>query len=130
MITILEETIKLWRSGQIVYGQSDCMLSVGDYITACGGIDVASAFRGTYSTQAEALTLLRGAGGPAALIDRTGKPRVAPDWRGDGAVVVFDIGAEDLLPGVLASGFVCSRLERGLIEVDPRFVVIKHAWIM
>lgn len=125
MTDLLEQTIDQWRRGRHVWGESDCLLSVGDYIAAAGHKDVASLFRGTYYTEAGAMAHVDQNGGHVGLIDLTGLPRTDDPERGD--VVVLDLGESEV--GALCSGdgFVV-RLERGTVEINARFVTVVAAW--
>jgi len=121
----VDETLHLWRSTPFVYGQSDCMLSIGDYIAACGGRDVTGRFRGTYDDEPGALAHVGGCGGVSGLVDMTGLQRVDRPARGD--VVCLDTGQVEV--GAICTGIgIAARLERGVIEIDLRFVKIAQAW--
>lgn len=122
MTDIVDETIAMWRRGKHVWGQTDCLLSVGDYLFARGYADVASEYRGTYDTEAGALQHIETAGGCDALIDRTGVPRTTePARRGD-VVLVHNIG------GICCGDVFALRLERGLFEIATRLVQPTVVW--
>jgi len=121
----IDETLRLWRSTPFVYGQSDCMLSVGDYIAAFGGRDVTARFRGTYDDEAGALAHVGVCGGISGLVDMTGLARVDRPARGD--VVCLNTGLVEV--GAICTGSgIAARLERGVIELDMRLVKITQAW--
>lgn len=128
MTDIIDSTLYLWRSTPFVWGEADCLLSVGDYIAARGGYDVTGLFRGTYGDEAGAMAYVGRYGGVEGLIDLAGVPRVPDDReavRGD--VVALDTGG--VIVGALCTGpGIAARLERGVIEVDRRFVRIAGAW--
>ena len=132
MTDAVDQTLKAWRQSVFDYGETDCLLSIGDYIASRGGVDIASRFRGTYATERAAMALVEAHGGPQGLIDLTGLPRIVLEddepTRGD--VVVMDTGTGPAgCVGALCTGpGIAARLERGLIEVDRRFVRITHAW--
>lgn len=122
MTDLVDHTLRMWRQGRHVWGQSDCMLSVGDYVAHAGGIDLTPEFRGTYATEAGAQAHLDANGDCEGLIDRMGVPR-APDapQRGD-VGVVFGVGA-------LCTGDTWAlRLERGVVEVNTRFAHPTAVW--
>lgn len=121
----LNATIAEWRRGKFEWGQSDCLLSVGDYLAAAGYVDIASHFRGTYSTEREALEHVDEHDGHAGLIDLTGAPRVGDPQRGD--VVVIWTG-ETEVAGLFTGDTIVLRLERGTIEVNARMIEIIAAW--
>lgn len=130
----VDETLRLWRSAPFTWGgtvphvpgRGDCLLSIGDYIAARGGVDVSECFRGTYSTEAGAIAHLEAHGGPVGLVDLTGLPHTDAPARGD--VVVIDTG-EGVHIGALCTGpGIAARLERGVIEISLRFAVIVQGW--
>jgi hypothetical protein len=127
---IVEQTLKQWRQTRFGYGTADCLLSIGDYIASRGGVDVSARFRGTYKTADQAMALVAAHGGPQGLIDITGLPRIDPTDAIRGDVVVVDTGTgDDGHVGALCTGLgVAARLERGVIEVNRRLVMITHAW--
>lgn len=114
MTDLVDQTLRLWRRGGHVWGQSDCMLSIGDYIAAAGHRDVSSRFRGTYDDEAGALAHIAANGGCDGLIDLTGIPRTVEPQRGDVAVLM---GIGSLFTG----DTYALRLERGVVEVNARF---------
>jgi len=121
----LDETLSLWRSTPFLYGQSDCMLSVGDYLASRGAVDVTSLFKGRYDTEDGAIVQMAAYGGACGLVDMTGVERTTEPVRGD--VVVIQLG--DVQIGALHTGNgVAARLERGTVEVSTRFVQIVAAW--
>jgi len=125
MTDAVDDTLRLWRSTTFEWGDRDCMLSIGDYIAARGGLDVASRYRGTYDSEAAALAHMTAAGGATGLVDATGLQETATPRRGD--VCVIDVGGEGI--GALCTGEgVAVRLERGVAEIGIRFVRIIKAW--
>jgi hypothetical protein len=101
------------------------LLTIGDYIAAQGGRDVSSRFRGLYDTEAGALAMKDAYGGAVGLVDMTGLPHTDDMQRGD--VCVVDTG--EIHVGALCTGpGVVMRIERGVIEVERRFVRIVQAW--
>lgn len=125
MIDQVDITLRLWRSTPFIWGSADCLLSIGDHIARCGGVDVSSRFRGTYDTEAGALAHVERHGGVAALIDLTGLTQTACPVRGDVVALLTSEGAV----GALCTGEgIAARLERGVIEIERRFVRFSHAW--
>ncbi len=126
---IVDQTLKLWRSTPFQWGQSDCMLSIGDYIASIGGKDGTSMFRGLYETERQAKAHMHHFGGVAGLVALTGIPEVygSPE-RGD--VVALGTGDPDVPEvGAICTGdMVAARLERGVVEVVIRLVEIKGVW--
>lgn len=127
MIDLVDRTLKAWRQSSFVFGQSDCLLSVGDYIAAAGGLDVANRFRGTYDDEAGALALLAAHGGHAGLIGMTGLPEIDPSAACRGDVLVIDTGSDRIAALCTGQG-VAGRAPKSVFEVSRRFVVILNAW--
>lgn len=73
----VEQTLATWRRTAFAYGQTDCMLSIGDYIVLCGGLDVTGRFRGRYDTEVGAREQMRLHGGVAGLLHLAGVEPVA-----------------------------------------------------
>lgn len=122
---IVTETLKMWRTTPFVWGARDCMLSIGDYIMLRTGIDAVTRFRGTYDDEAGALAHVAAYGGIAGLVDLTGLPRTETPMRGD--VVALCTGETQV--GALCTGdTIAARLERGIVEINMRFVTIAAAW--
>lgn len=125
----VDHTLKIWRSTPFAWGESDCMLSIGDHIARNGGQDVTGWFRGTYDTKEGALHRMSLSGGVSGLIGMTGIERVqrAPE-RGD--VVALGCGDEDGgAIGALCTGdMIAARLSRGVIELRTGMVRLKGVW--
>ena len=130
MTDIVDQCLKYWRQTPFEYGQHDCLLSIGDYIVCAGGKDISIDFRSKYSTEAEAMQFVHDHQGPQGLIDLTGLPQIDPDEAVRGDVVVLDTGTgPNGCVGAICTGQgVAARLERGVIEIDLKFVKITHAW--
>ena len=126
---MIEQTLKLWRQSAFVYGETDCLLSVGDYIALCGGPDVPARFRGTYDDAAGAMRHVAAHGGPEAIIRLCGMVEIDPADAQRGDIVIMDPGGGQMVLGGICTGpGVAARAERGVIEVDRRFVTLTHAW--
>jgi hypothetical protein len=124
---LLDQTIDAWRRGSFVWGESDCLLSVGDYTHAArpDTPDIAARFRGTYDTEEGAMAHVLAYEGCDGLLDLFGLPRTENPIRGDIAVIYT--GETEI--GALCTGdtFVL-RLERGTVEVNARFIDLIAAW--
>lgn len=79
------------------WGVHDCCLFAADALLACTGRDFAAALRGTYSTQAEAGTLLAAHGGLAKLAAGCLGRVIAPALAQPGDVALADLGDGYLL---------------------------------
>ncbi len=130
MSDIVDETLRYWRQTPFEYGQHDCLLSIGDYIAITGGVDISATFRGKYYSEQEARNFVHQHEGPQGLIDLTGLPQIDPCDAVRGDVVVLDTGTgSDGSVGAICTGQgVAARLERGVIEIDLKYVKITHAW--
>jgi hypothetical protein len=128
----IDDTLKRWRQTEFDYGEADCLLSIGDYIKETCGINNVDNWRGTYFSQNEALTLVADNGGAHGIIDTTGLEQIDPSDAKRGDVVVIDTltgkGLEATIGALCTGPGVAARLERGVIEIDRRFVRITHAW--
>lgn len=127
MIDQVDRTLAYWRSRPFAWGQTDCMLSIGDYLASCGAQDVTGLFRGLYSTEAEALAHMVAHGGVRGLVELTGAVAVPTDAVARGDVVALDTGEVEV--GALCTGSgIAARLHRGIVEVDRRLVRLAGAW--
>ncbi len=130
MSDIVDQTLTEWRAGAFVYGQTDCMLSIGHYLARTGHDDVTGLFTGQYDTQDGALAMMHRYGGVAGLMALAGAaPLSGLPARGDVVEVLYQ--DDDLLCGIgaLCTGdAVALRLERGMIELSLRFVRYRGAW--
>lgn len=123
---LVDETLREWRFGTFVYGQSDCMLSVGKYLAAAGARDTTARFVGKYDDQRGALEMMARHGGAGALIAATGAVRVdGRPQRGDVLELIF---GEDTVGALCTGGMVAVRLDREVVEVALRFVKWRGVW--
>ena len=127
MTDVVDQTLRIWRTTPFDWGGSDCLLSVGAYMAACGSPDLTGDFRGTYSDEAGALAHVEAAGGATALIDRVGWPETAPAGMMRGDVAVADLGDYGVGGICTGQGFAM-RLERGVLEVSLRALPFMKAW--
>lgn len=58
------DTRALWRRSKFVWGQTDCMMATAAHVLAITGIDPAAPWRGTYTTEADAMAICAAYGGP------------------------------------------------------------------
>lgn len=120
----VDELLKLWRQSDFKWGDTDCMLSIGDYAASRGAVDVTPDYRGQYSTQEAARARIERDGGSHAIIERSGLPRTSEPKRGD--IVLVDIAGG--IGGVHTGQGVAVRRERGTAEINLKFVRILAAW--
>lgn len=126
---IVDQTLRMWRQIPFVWGEHDCMLSIGDYIAQRGGVDVTGRFRGTYESASGAARHMRRCGGVSGLIGLTGIAETGGrPIRGD----VVALRAPDCLGGQV--GAICTgegiaaRLERGVGEIELRLAILAGVW--
>lgn len=125
MTDLITKTLVHWRQGSFAWGQSDCLLSIGDYLAQAGHLNVSERFRGTYSTEGGAFAHLDSHGGHVGMIDLVGLPVTSEPKRGD--VAVLDLGENEI--GALCTGHsYAMRIERGVIEVPVRLARVVCAW--
>jgi hypothetical protein len=103
------------------------MLSCGKYVAAAGGRDITGDFLGRYSTQGEALEIMEAHGGAGGLFAEMGLERVEGKPRRGDLLEIIHTEIDTI--GALCTGSgVAVRLERGVAEVDLRFVKWRGAW--
>lgn len=128
---IVDRTLREWRSGAFVYGQSDCMLSIGRYLALAGCTDVTGQFVGQYDDAEGALAQMAAHGGAAGLIRMTGAIEIDDvPRRGDVIEVLYqqDDGTIEGIGGICTGDCVALRLERGMIEVRLGLVKYRGVW--
>jgi len=126
MTDLVDRTLARWRREPFVYGQDDCMLSMGKYLAAAGAKDNVAIFAGRYHDQDGALAVMAEHGGADALFDDTGAVRVeGKPRRGD----ILAVACGDDTIGALCTGDMAAlRLERGVAEVSLRFIDLRGVW--
>lgn len=123
---IVDQTLRNWRSGAFVYGESDCMLSIGHYLASIGARDITALFIGRYDDEAGAIAMMNRHGGAGGLIALTGATLVK-GWPQRGDVIELEVGERSV--GALCTGdMVAIRLDRGVVEVALRFVSWRGIW--
>ena len=130
MTDLVDRTLAEWRAAEAVYGESDCMLSIGRYLAATGHRDVTGQFIGRYDTHAGAAAMMDAHGGVAGLVAMTGAvSKDGPPSRGDVVEVLFDDdGVTRGIGGICTGDSVALRRERGVSEVRLRMVQIGGVW--
>lgn len=130
MTDLVDQTVAEWRAGTFVYGETDCMLSIGRYLARSGHEDVTGLFVGRYNDHAGAVAQMAEHGGVSGLMALAGA--VAKDGapeRGDVVEVLCREGEEDIGIGALCTGdSIALRLERGVVEVNARLIRIGGVW--
>ncbi|MEL7281343.1 MAG: hypothetical protein AAGK79_13370 [Pseudomonadota bacterium] len=115
-----------WRRTSFVWGHSDCILSVCDYVLRVSGRDPAAPWRGTYHDEAGAEDLCQTYGGVLGIF-RHGMQKAGFDTcaRAPGCPVVIDFFGREMA-GIDLGKRVMLRMEgRGIVEwpAEP-----KEAW--
>ena len=125
MTDIVDETIKKWRQTQLLWGKTDCMLSIADYLVTCGYPDYGIPFRGLYDDEDGARRYISDAGGELEIMRRPQLQTTDNPQRGD----IMLIGLQQQKIGALCTGdAVAMRLRRGVCELNIKFLHIIEAW--
>ncbi|AJA07473.1 hypothetical protein SKP52_02710 [Sphingopyxis fribergensis] len=123
---LVDETLREWRRAAFVYGQSDCMLSIGRYLAKAGHKDVTGQFLGRYTTAEGAEAQMAAHGGVAGLIALAGAaPKPGAPARGDVLEIAYDGGS---IGGLCTGDCAAVRLDRGVVELKLRFVTVLGVW--
>ena len=105
----LASFIELKRSEPFNYGTLDCALLTCDAIEVITGVDVAEEYRGTYSSQSEALEIMEENGGilgiGESICERYRLEKIEPNFVGRGDPVVIRIKNQDTF-GIIST---CGR---------------------
>jgi hypothetical protein len=92
----LSRFLRARRDMPFAWGSNDCLMFAADAVKEITGIDLALRWRGTYSTEEEAATILAGYGGVSGLISlalgHNGTRNVMTAKRGDVAMIKTDQG--------------------------------------
>ena len=67
-LALVAKTISLWRRSTFVWGQTDCVLAVCNYIATATGRDPAAQWRGTYHDDRGAQAIYEPYGGVLGLV--------------------------------------------------------------
>lgn len=106
-----------WRSTKFVWGSSDCIISVCDYIFDQTGIDPAAPWRGTYDDEAGAEAICDQYGGALGLFQAgMALAGLNPCDRSIGRPVIADFMGKQIA-GIDTGKRVMMRMDgRGLVE--------------
>jgi hypothetical protein len=104
------------------WGEWDCAMASCSAVLALTGVDPALRFRGTYSTEAEALELLGAlgvSGFAASIAQECGMAEVPPAFAHRGDVVLVDNGNPGNALGIvdLSGRFAWCVLEHGMVRI-------------
>lgn len=127
MTDAVDRTLQAWRQGEFIWGTSDCLISLADYVFDLTGYDGGEPFRGRYDDEAGAWRLLEQHGGGIAVFDRAPVlERTDAPARGD--IVFFDVGDSQPIGALCTGRGIAARRDRGTAEIGMRFVRIVAAW--
>jgi hypothetical protein len=124
MNEIVSKTLKKWRQSKFIWGSSDCLLSLADYLVDCGHEDFGATFRGTYDDEPGAKRHIENWGGEINLIYSTCLNFTEQPEIGD--IVLVKIN--EPIAGLCTGEKIAFRTERGVIEIGMKFLNIIHAW--
>lgn len=123
---IVDTTLREWRQAAFVYGQSDCMLSIGRYLALTGHKDITAQFLGRYSTAEGAEKQMEAHGGIAGLMAMMGAvEKLDAPARGDVLEVAYEGGS---IGGLCTGDCAAVRLDRGVAELSLKFVRVLGVW--
>lgn len=115
---LVSKHLARWRREPFVWGTSDCMLSIADYLDEVYGGDCAAQYRGRYSTRRGCMkvTGFHRPGFPPAFAccGIYHLPYGTSGARGDVAVVRYREGQQAVGAVSLGGGFWAARTERGV----------------
>lgn len=122
---IVDATLRKWRTTALIWGKTDCMLSINDYLVDCGYPDYGVPFRGLYDDEDGARRYIEDAGGELAIMRRPQLAITQKPERGD----IMLIGLQrQRIAGLCTGDAVAMRLHRGMCEVNIKFLNIIEAW--
>lgn len=81
------------------WGENDCAIFAADAVLAITGSDLATGFRGRYSSEAGAAALLEAFGGIEAILDRAMPRRATPLLAQRGDIAITNDGALVVVEG-------------------------------
>lgn len=122
---IVDKTLKKWRQSQLIWGATDCLLSINDYLVERGYPDYGVPFRGMYQDEDGAKQMIAEAGGELEIMRRPKlKPTLTPE-RGD--IMLVELPRYKIA-ALCTGNTVAMRLNRGVCECDIRFIKFIEAW--
>lgn len=123
---LVDETLREWRRAEFIYGQSDCMLSIGRYLARSGHEDATAQFIGRYSNAEGAEAQMAAHGGVPGLMALAGAAvKMELPTRGDVLEIAYDGGS---IGGLCTGDSAAVRLERGVVELRLKFVSVLGVW--
>jgi hypothetical protein len=114
---LLTRFIEDRRRTPFAWGSNDCCLFAADWVLAATGRDIASDYRGRYSSALSALRFVKDGGGVEAMLERAGGQSVHPSLARRGDVIARDVGSGTGL-GVCIGALAAFVAEDGLRFVD------------
>lgn len=121
----VSETLQHWRKTAFIWGVSDCLISLADYLIICGYDDFAIPFRNTFEDEYGANEHIENYGGEDKIIDTTGLLNVDEPVRGD--IVLLKIN-DKKISGLCTGKNIAFRTMRGVVEIKQSFLEILKAW--
>jgi hypothetical protein len=115
------------RSIPFAWGTNDCVMCAADEVMAITGVDLAAAYRGTYSdAQGAATTIAAGTSLYALACSVLGQPLDAPTLAQRGDIIWIAPDSRETLGIVCGSGEWCAPGDEGLVFMPMDEVAI--AW--
>ncbi|GHF71218.1 DUF6950 family protein [Seohaeicola zhoushanensis] len=128
-MTPLYRELHRWASTPFIWGETDCMTCLADWVLRVRGVDPAAEIRGTYDSRGSCQRETGFFRDPVAAIERClatigGLPRVEGPQAGDVAVILAPVADGRLSPcGAiwLGSAWGCKG-PSGTTTLNPRFI--------
>ncbi len=125
----LFDTLNVWKAVPFVWGRSDCMMVLADWVWQVRGVDPAADVRGRYHDEASCEAVTGFISRPVEVMGhyaaRAGLEQVQQARPGD--VAIIQIGNHQL--GALWNGQAwVSKSERGVHVAHPRFATPLACW--
>lgn len=134
-MTPLYAELHRWATLPFVWGETDCMLCLADWVHRVRGVDPAAEIRGTYDSRGSCQRETGFLRDPVAAVERClasvgGLPRVPEPRKGDVAVIAYHDGERMQVAGGiwLGEAWGCKG-PNGTTTLSPRMVVdVLAAW--
>lgn len=129
-LDLIDRTLQNWRCTKFVYGQSDCMLSIGRYLASTGHKDVTPQFIGRYDTHEGAVAVMAAHGGIPGLMAMAGaRQKDGRAERGDVVEVRYKTDDEEgSIGGICTDNFIAIRRDGYVSEVRMSLLNIVGVW--
>lgn len=125
MNDVVSQTLKKWRQTNFVWGKSDCLISLADYLIDCGYKDFAIPFRNNFNDEIGAGEFIENYGGEIQIINTTNLKETNNPVRGD-IVLVYMLKTK--ITGLCTGENIAFRTVRGVVEIRSHLLEQIKAW--